>query len=114
MSMAPRPQRKPSTISAPKGSRSQPAGSTGTTSVWPTSASEGAVGSLPSIRTTREARSGCGSTTTPVRPEPSKKSCSVRTVRSSCPESAVPSLTHSLRMSSLSSSVVWSAREGRA
>ena len=50
MSTAPRPHTKPSTTSAPNGSRLHPSGFTGTTSVWPISMSDGASGSVPSMR----------------------------------------------------------------
>ena len=53
MSTAPRPHTKPSTTSPANGSRVQPSGFTGTTSVWPMSSSVGAVGSVPSMRATR-------------------------------------------------------------
>ena len=61
MSMAPRPHTSPSTSSPPKGSRRQSAGVTGTTSVWPSSRSDGACGSEPSTRTTSDSRPGVGS-----------------------------------------------------
>src|SRR5215207_875996 len=50
MSTAPRPQMNPSTISAPNGSRLHPSGFTGTTSVCPIRSSDGACGSVPSMR----------------------------------------------------------------
>ena len=58
MSTAPRPHTSPSTTSPPNGSRRQPSGFAGTTSVWPISNSVGAVGSLPSMRATRFSRPG--------------------------------------------------------
>ena len=58
MSMAPRPQTMPSTSSAANGSRCQPDGVTGTTSVWPMSRSVGALRSLPSRRVMRLVRPG--------------------------------------------------------
>jgi hypothetical protein len=61
MSTAPRPQTSPSTSSPPKGSRCQPDGVTGTTSVWPISSNVGASGSVPSIRPTRLVRPGAAS-----------------------------------------------------
>ena len=61
MSTAPRPHTNPSTSSPENGSRVQPSGLTGTTSVWPINSRLGAVGSLPSIRVTRLTRPGCDS-----------------------------------------------------
>ena len=61
MSIAPRPQTSPSTSSPPKGSRCQPSGLAGTTSVWPISSTVGAVGVRASIRATSETRPGAGS-----------------------------------------------------
>jgi hypothetical protein len=58
MSMAPRPQTMPSTSSAANGSRCQPDGLTGTTSVWPIKSNVGAFGSRPSIRVMRLMRPG--------------------------------------------------------
>lgn len=58
MSAAPRPQTMPSTSSPSKGSRSQPAGSTGTTSVWPMIRRVGAPRSRPSSRATTLPRPG--------------------------------------------------------
>ena len=43
MSTAPRPQIMPSSSSAPNGSRDQPSGLTGTTSVWPINIKVGAL-----------------------------------------------------------------------
>ena len=61
MSIAPRPHTSPSTSSPPNGSRDQPLGVTGTTSVWPMRQSDGAFGSLPSMRATSERRPGSDS-----------------------------------------------------
>ena len=61
MSTAPRPQTSPSTTSPSNGSRLQPSGFTGTTSVWPIRHREGAAGSDPSMRATSEVRPGVGS-----------------------------------------------------
>ena len=58
MSIAPRPQTTPSTSSPPKGSRFQPSGLTGTTSVWPIRSRRGALGSEPSMRAMRLSRPG--------------------------------------------------------
>ena len=58
MSMAPRPHTSPSISSPPNGSRDQPSGFTGTTSVWPIRHSAGASGSLPSMRATIDVRPG--------------------------------------------------------
>lgn len=72
MSTAPRPQTSPSTSSPPNGSCVQPsAASAGTTSVWPINASDGAPGSVPSIRATRDARSSTGSYHSTSSPGPS-------------------------------------------
>src|SRR3954464_9141019 len=54
MSTAPRPHTSPSTSSPPNGSRSQPSGFTGTTSVWPISRRRGVRGPR------RRARGGRG------------------------------------------------------
>ena len=61
MSTAPRPQTSPSMSSPANGSCRHPEGVTGTTSVCPMRWSDGAFGSLPSIRSTRLARPGTGS-----------------------------------------------------
>ncbi len=106
MSIAPRPQTQPSTSSPPNGSRVHPSGSTGTTSVCPTSASDGAPGSVPRRRATSDVRPGCGSTHSTSRPRPSSTSATARALRASCPEPTVPSLTHALRIIAWSSSVV--------
>ncbi len=58
MSTAPRPQTMPSISSPPNGSRLQPDGFTGTTSVWPIRSSVGAFGSLPWMRVIRLWRPG--------------------------------------------------------
>ncbi len=72
MSVAPRPQTTPSTTSAAKGSRSQPDGLTGTTSVWPIKRSVGALGSLPWIRVMRLSRPGAAVWRSNDNPEPAK------------------------------------------
>ena len=115
MSTAPRPHTNPSTISAPNGSRLHPSGFTGTTSVWPIKRSEGALGSVPSIRVTRLVRPGCGSNTS-WSPAPARYPASSSTLRVSSPDAIVPSFTHWLRMSccrrSVTSAVGSSARVG--
>ena len=105
MSTAPRPHTKPSTISAPNGSRLHPSGFTGTTSVWPMSSSDGASGSVPSIRATRLWRPGCGSNISwsPAPDEVPRRAG--RRCGSPHPTRSVPSFTHWLRMSSWSRSV---------
>src|SRR4051812_12645237 len=105
MSMAPRPQTTPSSKSPENGSRDQPSGFTGTTSVWPMSSRPGAVGSVPSMRASRLARPGCGSARTRSRPGPSNTDVRRSALRASWPDSALPSFTHALRMSPWSSSV---------
>ena len=77
MSIAPRPHTSvvPSsarTSSPPNGSRDQPSGLTGTTSVWPIRHSDGAAGSDPSMRATIEARPGRDSKRSTSTPAPSK------------------------------------------
>ena len=72
MSTAPRPHTKPSTISPPNGSRLQPSGFTGTTSVWPMSSSVGASGSVPSIRATRLCAPGLRLVALDVEPAPAE------------------------------------------
>ncbi len=114
MSMAPRPQTQPSTSSPPNGSRDQPSGSTGTTSVCPTRPRLGAVGSVPRTRVISEVRPGRGSTCSSSRPDPSRKSAMVWALRCSWPEPSVPSLTQALRMSACSSSTVCPVSSTRA
>ena len=92
--------------SPPNGSCRQPSAFTGTTSVWPMRHSFGAVGSVPGMRATNEARPGVGSQRSMSTPAPSTYVCSTSALRVSCPDSAVPSLTHSLRISVCSSSTV--------
>ena len=72
MSIAPRPQTSPSMTSPPNGSSRQPSGLTGTTSVWPIRHSEGASGSVPSMRATIESRPGTGREALDVEPGPSR------------------------------------------
>ncbi len=68
MSIAPRPHRKPaSSTTAAKGGWVQSRGSAGTTSVWPTNASDGAS-PVPGIRATRLARSGSRATSSQSTP----------------------------------------------
>ena len=75
MSTAPRPQTSGplpvSSTSPPNGSSTQPARLTGTTSVWPIRHSDGASGSVPSIRPTIDTRPGVGSNRSTVTPGPS-------------------------------------------
>ena len=104
--MAPRPHTSPSISSPPNGSRDQPSGLTGTTSVWPIRHSVGASGSLPSMRATIDVRPGRLSKRSTSSPAPSRYVCSRSALRTSSPESGVPSLTHWLRISACSSSVV--------
>src|SRR5690606_36470236 len=61
MSTAPRPQIMPSRTSAENGSTCQSAASAGTTSVCPWRTSAGCVGSVPSMRSTTDARPGSDS-----------------------------------------------------
>ena len=61
MSMAPRPHTSPSMSSPPKGSWVQSAALAGTTSVWPSSVSDGADGSVPASLATSVVRPGEGS-----------------------------------------------------
>ena len=72
MSIAPRPHTSPSTSSPPNGSRVQPDGVTGTTSVWPIRHRVGAITSHPSMRVTTDERRGVGVKTSKSRPTPSR------------------------------------------
>ena len=87
MSMAPRPHTSPSTSSPPNGSRDQPSGFTGTTSVWPIRHSVGAVGSLPSMRATIDVRPDAASKRSTSRPAPSRYVWRQSALRASSPES---------------------------
>ena len=58
MSIAPRPHTSSPISSPPNGSSDQPAGLTGTTSVWPIRHTFGAAGSDPSMRATTDVRPG--------------------------------------------------------
>ena len=99
MSTAPRPQISSSTISPPNGSRCQPSGFTGTTSVWPISSSVGAFGSLPSMRATRFSRPGCARRSARGRDRCRRGTARARRCCGSRkPDSGVPSLTHALRI----------------
>ena len=112
MSIAPRPHTSPFTSSPPNGSRVQVFGFTGTTSVWPMRHRVGAVGSVPSMRATRLVRPGApsGSYTSTSRPLPSRYVRSTSVVRTSWPDSTVPSFTHRLRINCWSSSTVCPVR----
>src|SRR5687768_13421970 len=72
----------------------------------------GAVGSVPSMRATRLVRPGApsGSYTSTSRPLPSRYVRSTSVVRTSWPDSTVPSFTHWLRISCWSSSTVCPVR----
>ena len=106
MSTAPLPHTSPSTSSPPNGSRDQPLSLTGTTSVWPIRHRLGAVGSLPSMRATSEARPGVGSKSCESSPVEPRNDRSRSALRLSNPDSAVPSLTQRLRIICCSSSTV--------
>ena len=106
MSTAPRPQISPSINSPPNGSWCQPSGRTGTTSVWPIKHSDGASGSRPSIRATSELRPGVGSNRSIATPGPSTTCWRTSALRTSWPDSAVPSLTQALRISVCNSSTL--------
>src|SRR4029450_2283290 len=105
MSMAPRPHTMPSTRSPAKGSRRQPEGLTGTTSVWPMSRSVGALGALPWMRVIRLMRPGDEVPRSHERPEPRKNVSSASQLLSSWPDASSPVLTQALRMRVRSSSV---------
>ena len=104
MSIAPRPHTNPSTTAPENGSRVQPSTFTGTTSVWPMRSSDGAFGSLPSMRATRLWRPGCGSKIS-WSPTPDRYCERRSTLRVSSPDAMEPSFTHWLRMSSWRRSV---------
>ena len=106
MSTAPRPHTSPSTSSPPNGSWRQPSALTGTTSVWPISSSVGAVGSraLDAGDEVRPARARLVASRGRARC-PRGTSRSTSALRVSLPDSAVPSLTHALRIRCCSSSV---------
>ena len=95
------------TSSPPNGSRDQPAGFTGTTSVWPIRHSDGAVGigALDAGDDRRPARAGLEALRRRAR-RPRGRSVRRSALRTSLPLSGEPSLTHSLRMSDCSSSAV--------
>src|SRR5688572_12656851 len=109
MSMAPRPQTTPSTSSAAKGSRCQPDGLTGTTSVWPMRSSVGAFLSLPSMRVIRLMRPGEEVYRSQDSPEPAKNASRASQLRSSWPEDSSPVFTQRLRMRVRRSSVAWTS-----
>src|SRR5215470_15316699 len=105
MSVAPRPHTMPSSRSPLKGSRSQPAGLTGTTSVCPISISVGAWGSLPWMRVRRLTRPGAAVKRSKDSPAPERYASRASALRTSWPEAGVPSLTQAFRMRVRSSSV---------
>ena len=105
MSTAPRPQTSPSMSSPPNGSCFQRSGLTGTTSVWPISSSDGASGFVPSMRATTLVRPGSGSNVWRSSPGPSSTWVRTSALRTSYPDSTLPSFTHWLRMSACRSSV---------
>src|SRR6185369_6858025 len=107
MSTAPRPHTMPSINSAPNGSRCQPDGFTGTTSVCPINNRVGVLGSLPSIRVMRLIRPGSEVYRSQERPVPAKKSSSAATLRSSWPDEASPVLTQPFLIRVRRSSVAW-------
>ena len=119
MSTAPRPHTSPSTSSPPKGSRRQPSGLTGTTSVWPMSSRVGRrrVGALDAGHQRRPARRRLvGLEVEAGALEVGRRKS---TLRVSWPDSAVPSLTQALRIrcwrrsvTSPVTSVVVNARSG--
>ena len=84
MSLEPRPYRRPSTISAPKGSCCQGAAPSGTTSTWPVKHSGSRPG-LPPMRATRLLRRGANSTRRQTKPAPDSRSASWVVHKSSCP-----------------------------
>src|SRR5262245_50599905 len=109
MSMAPRPQTMPSTRSPAKGSRRQPDGLTGTTSVWPIRRSVGALGSLPWIRVIRLMRPGDEVERSQEQPEPWTNLASGSQLRSWWPAGSWPVWRRPWRMRGPSSSVDWTS-----
>ena len=120
MSTAPRPHTKPSTISPPNGSRLQPSGFTGTTSVWPIRRSDRrvGVGALDAGDEARAARLRLEA----LEVEPAARRGTPRAGRRCAPrspDSTVPSLTHCVadqlleEVGDLGGGVVRTARHGR-
>src|SRR3954470_23250263 len=106
MSIAPRPQTYPSSSRCPaKGGCVQPAGSAGTTSVWPSRASDG-PSPVPGMRAIRFARSGSRATSSHCTPLASRYSLSSVAAAVSHPGGFVVST----RMRSRRSAVVSSRR----
>ena len=100
-----RPSTSPSMTSPPNGSSDHPSGLTGTTSVWPMRHRAGAVGSLPSILETIDARPD-GSRSWRLRARHLEIGLQEVGVADLRPESGEPSLTQALRMSCCNSSVL--------